>query len=388
MDIEQTIESCLAAIDADDYGSFIAVDRDRARADARLLAEELRTSGPRSALHGVPVAVKASTAVAGLPHTVGSGHRRELIAERDAVVVTRLREAGAIIIGTLNMHEWAWGITNANPYFGTPRNPAAPGYSPGGSSGGNAAAVAAGLLTMTVGADAAGSIRLPAAYCGIVGLKPSFGLVPTEGDYPLCPSLGHVGPMTKTVREARLLLEVLAGTSLPHSAGPFRLGVIEGQEVGLGMDEQTVRIPSFTAAPAACAVISLHEAATVHEKQLRENPGIYGEDVLTRLRAGQEITAADLEEAEKIRATLTQEFEAAFRRVDAILTRTTPAPAPLLGDAPSPGATRLLVASNLTGHPAITVPAGTVDGRPVGLQVIARTDAMALNVAEALENGF
>lgn len=386
----ELLASCLEKIEQDDHGAFINVAVDQARREALMLTEEGGKTGPRGPLHGIPVAIKASIAVAGLPHTVGSGHRR-IIADRDAEVVRRLREAGAVILGTLNMHEWAWGITNANPFFGTPVNPAAPEHSPGGSSGGNAVAVAAGLVPLTLGADAAGSIRLPAAYCGIVGNKPAFNLVPTAGDYPLCPSLGHVGPMTQTVADARLLLEAVTGGRYPASPGPVRVGLIAGYETDLalpGVEITTVAVPAFRAAPAACSVISLAEAAGVHHAQLARDPSIYGADVLTRLRAGQEITAEDLADAEQTRRELIDQFAEAFRHVDALITRTTPEPAPRLADAPVPGATRLLVAANLTGHPAVSVPAGRSRGRPVGLQVIAEDDATVLAVAEIVEHAY
>src|SRR3989449_2885748 len=210
--------------------SFLNVMTDQALDAAQRVDDAVRAGRPPGPLAGVPVAVKDLIDIAGMPTTAGAHRRFHTMAHEDAPVVTRLRDAGAIIVGKTGLHEFAYGVTNANPHAGSVRNPWDRSRTPGGSSGGSAAAVAAGFCAAALGSDTGGSIRIPASLCGITGLKPTYGVVSTAGVVPLSWALDHIGPLTRTAFDAGLLLSVLAAA--PQPAGEIRRG-IAGLRIGI-----------------------------------------------------------------------------------------------------------------------------------------------------------
>jgi aspartyl-tRNA(Asn)/glutamyl-tRNA(Gln) amidotransferase subunit A len=362
-----------------------------------------RAPGP---LHGLPISIKDLIDVAGVATTAASRARSGHVAAADATVVQRLRQAGAVIVGKNNLHEFAFGTTNEESAFGAARNPHDPSRSPGGSSGGSAAAVAAGMSWASIGTDTGGSVRIPAAACGVVGLKPAFGEIPTTGVYPLSVSLDHVGPLTSSVADAWTVYEVMKGS--PPSAKTaaavtdVRLGKLGGYflekldtEVRLRFEEALARladagarifdvtVPHAAQTPLTYARITLPEAFAVHAKALAANPDVYSAGVRARLEAGRNVTRSDYEQAQKDRAALREEVDAVLSGCDALVLPTLPIPAPIIGvplvtinslqEDVRPIMLRLTQLFNLTGHPAISIPCGLTSlGLPCGFQLVGR----------------
>jgi aspartyl-tRNA(Asn)/glutamyl-tRNA(Gln) amidotransferase subunit A len=419
-------ETFLARITSFDrrINSFITVLADRALEDAGKLDAARRGGAPAGPLAGVPIAIKDLVDVAGAP-TTGGGHPRFTRHPRaDAPLVARIRAAGGIVIGKTNLHEFAYGVTNVNRHHGATHNPWDLDRIPGGSSGGSAAAVAAGMCAAAVGTDTGGSVRIPAALCGVVGLKPTFGAVPLEGVFPLGWSLDHAGPIARSVADAALLHRVmadglrpppraagaqpLAGTRIgvPRSffwedlAGEARGPAEAALEVlrGLGASVREIEIPWAAHCGATSALILAVEAVSVHTQGLRAHPEAFGDEVRSRLDRGFFVPGTALLRAQRARAFLTRTFEAAFGSVDVLVTPTTLAAAATIVDAERAAAgaapslslslTRLTNPFNLTGQPALSVPCGLAVGRlPVGLQIIGRCggEARVLEVGAAYE---
>jgi aspartyl-tRNA(Asn)/glutamyl-tRNA(Gln) amidotransferase subunit A len=414
--------------------SFITLWPEQAFTQARAVEQEIRDGHYRGPLHGVPIAVKDLYYTKGLRTTVGSKVLSDFVPAYDATVIARLREAGAILIGKLNMHEFARGATNASSLVGACYNPWDTLRVPGGSSGGSAAAVAAGLCYGTLGSDTGGSIRIPAALCGIVGLKPTYGRVSRYGVFPLSWSLDHVGPMARTVTDAALMLQVIAGhdsrdpttrTAVVPDYTATLTGDIQGARLGIpqefyfeqldvevrdsvraaiqtleraGAQVEEVSLPLSKYAAAAGRIISWTESAEVHDKFLRTRYADYNPDVRAGFLVGQLIPGKHYMKAQRVRSLIRQEMAAALRRVDALIAPTVPIPAPRAGQTTVDigqervetiwALSRLTRPANLTGFPAISVPCGfTQGGLPVGLQLIGRpfSEATILQLAYAYE---
>ena len=404
---------------AEGLRAFITIPDERVRRQAQR-AERRLARGEAGALLGVPIAVKDLFATRALATTAGSRILRDWVPSTDAGVVASLRAAGAIIFGKTNLHEFAYGVTTANPWWGVARNPHDPRRSPGGSSGGSAIAVVAGLCAAALGSDTGGSIRIPASLCGCVGLKPTFGAIPLSGAFPLGWSLDHAGPLARTVGDAGLLFDVLAD----REAGPRRRASTRGIRVGVlrgpildnvqprvsgqvettaaalrrrGLRVREVRIPEMEWTIATQLVTLRAEASAVHAHWIRTRPRDYGADVRTRLQLGALVGGADYVLAQRMRARIRQAMSRVFRDVDLVLLPTTPITAPVIGDRtvrwrsgkePIDGAlVRLTAPFNLTGLPALSVPCGTAAGLPVGLQVVGQwnDEARVLAVGQLIE---
>jgi aspartyl-tRNA(Asn)/glutamyl-tRNA(Gln) amidotransferase subunit A len=417
-------EATLARIGQHDkrLNSFVRVVPDAALEEARDVDDSVRAGRPLGPLAGVPVALKDLIDLAGIPTTAGAHRIFHRTPTTDAPVVTRLRAAGAVIVGKTGLHEFAYGVTNINPHTGPVRNPWDLARIPGGSSGGSGAAVAAGLVAAALGTDTGGSIRIPAALCGVTGLKPTFGRVPVAGVIPLSWTMDHVGPLTRTAEDAAILLSVLAQApevipEVSRGIAGLRLGVPEEffwEELDRDVEaccRDAVRALTFAGGilrpavfpraaecGAAAAVILAAEAAAYHERHLRERPDAYGEDVRVRLDRGLFLSAADYLVAQRARAFLTCEAARALESVDAILVPTTPHPAARIEEDASQVAgvslamsmryTRCTNPFNLLGFPVLSVPCGlSHDGLPIGLQIVGRPfeDATVLRVGHAYQ---
>ncbi|ATY85896.1 Asp-tRNA(Asn)/Glu-tRNA(Gln) amidotransferase GatCAB subunit A [Kyrpidia spormannii] len=433
VEVTETVLGRIAELDPV-LNVFIAVTAESALAAARRLEAELRSGKYRGPLHGVPIALKDIFTVKGEVITAGSKILAEWRADEDATVVKRLKEAGAVLVGRTNLHEFAMGATTENPHYGPTRNPWDPRRIPGGSSGGSAAAVAAGMGYGALGTDTGGSIRLPAALCGIVGLKPTYGRVSRKGLLPLSWSLDHVGPMTRTVKDAAYLLEVLAGADdgdpscsrrpvepygalvEPMGDRPLkgvRLGVVReyffedlDDEIrravdralavseDLGAEIVEVTVPWIDEAAVAQRAISQVEGFAVHERWFRSQPELYGEDVRIRLEIGEKIPGYQYVQAQRIRRMFQKAFLKVFDRCDAVVAPTNARPPCGIGEVGPEetvnnifrlGRTPLF---NLLGFPVLSVPCGkTSEGLPVGLQWVGRPfgEASLLGFAHAYE---
>jgi aspartyl-tRNA(Asn)/glutamyl-tRNA(Gln) amidotransferase subunit A len=425
-------EMTLAAIEElnPQLNAYLTVLAESARAEARAAEAAFKRGEDRGPLQGIPIALKDLYDVAGVRTTAGSIILADNIAAADSAVTERLRAGGAVLLGKLHLHEWATGVTSINPHFGPCRNPWDPARIPGGSSGGSAAALAAGLCLGSYGSDTGGSIRIPAALCGVVGLKPTRGRVSLRGVVPLSWSLDHAGPLARSVRDAAILLQAVAGydpddpgsidwpvdnyvKADAHAPGLAGLHVLvpdnyffeTGDPVVLGLASEAVRVlerlgarvehlrlPGIEELSAFSTTMNLSDAATYHAEHLRSRPDDIGADVLARYRIGQAKSATDYSEARQQQRIWRRRLERSLEGATVLATPSTPLAALPIQNSEALEAARRLTSFtapfNLTGLPAISVPCGfTTDGLPAGLQLVGRpwAEALVLQVAEAYE---
>jgi aspartyl-tRNA(Asn)/glutamyl-tRNA(Gln) amidotransferase subunit A len=408
--------------------AFITIMSESARAEARRAEAEIFRGEWRGPLHGVPVALKDLIDTAGVRTTAASALYKDRVPNQDAEVVRRLRQAGAVIIGKNNLHEFAYGGSSLVSYFGDVHNPWNPGHIAGGSSGGSAAAVAAGLAYAAIGTDTAGSIREPAALCGCVGLKPTYGRVSSRGVIPLSSSLDHVGPLAMTVEDAAIVLQASLGydtadittsnvpvadyvSGLRENAKLLRVGVPRAYffddldpEVASAIDHALRGIQTLVAEIKEVKLevptdrtLQAAESYAYHAENVAKTPASYQPETLRRIRSGETVTAAEYIERrcdlDKARRNIGQ----IFADVDLLVTPTMPIPAPAIADlkanqdALRPAELKLLRNTrpfNVWGLPAISVPCGfTQSGLPIGLQIAGphwRED-LVLRLAHAYE---
>ncbi len=409
--------------------AFIRLDGEAAMDAARTAEAEIATGRRRGPLHGVPVGIKDIIDVSGLPTTCHSKILVDNIAAADAVCVSRLRGAGAIVVGKLSTHEFAIGGPSFDLPWPPARNPWNTDHHPGGSSSGSGAGVAAGLFPMALGSDTGGSIRNPASACGIVGLKPTYGLVSRRGVFPLSFTLDHVGPLTRTVADNALMLDVIAGHdpldpgSAAAPAGHYTAGLERGvhglrigfirhfhetdlpadPEVaaalenvaqtlqGLGAEIRDIRLPALGEFGAVNRVILQSEAWAIHGPWLRERPGDYGRLARRRLLPGAFIGAGDYVQASRRRLEMIAAVEDALRSVDVLLCASAMDPPSRIEDAAETERTyprQARTPFNVTGHPALAMMAGlSRGGLPLSVQFAGRyfAEAMLLQVARGWE---
>jgi aspartyl-tRNA(Asn)/glutamyl-tRNA(Gln) amidotransferase subunit A len=423
-------QDCLSRIEKSNsaFNAFITVMAESALREARTAEAEILRGDWRGPLHGVPLALKDLIDTAGVRTTAASALYKDRIPTQDAEVVRRLRQAGAVLLGKNNLHEFAYGASSLVSYFGDVHNPWNLAHIAGGSSGGSAAAVAAGLACAAIGTDTAGSVREPAALCGCVGLKPTYGRVSSRGVIPLSSSLDHVGPLATTVEDAAIVLQAIAGYDCADIATPnipvpdyvgslrekiqsLRIGVpreyffadlapevssaidhaLRGlQSLGAEIREVKLDVPTDRTLQAA-------ESYAVHADNVARTPELYQPETLRRLRTGENISAAEYIQRRRELDEARRSIGQVFANVDVLLTPTTPMPAPAIADlkanpdALRPAELKLLRNTrpfNVWGLPAISVPCGfTEHGLPIGLQIAGphwRED-LVLQVAHAYE---
>jgi aspartyl-tRNA(Asn)/glutamyl-tRNA(Gln) amidotransferase subunit A len=429
----ELLNALLARIDRLDprLHAFIRLDAAAAMDAARAAEAEIAAGRLRGPLHGIPVGIKDIIDVGGLPTTCHSRLLLDNLARADAAVVARLRQAGAIILGKLATHEFAIGGPSFDLPFPPARNPWNPDHHPGGSSSGSGAGVCGGLFPLALGSDTGGSIRNPASACGIVGLKPTYGLVSRRGVFPLSFTLDHVGPLTRTVTDNALLLDAIAGydpadpgsaaTNSQHFAAMLNRGVRDLRigfvrhfheidkpatpEVTAAVEDaarvlqaegaavRTVALPSLNEFAAVNRVILCSEAWSIHAPWLRSRPAEYGRLARQRLLPGAFINAGDYIGAQRRRLQMIAAVEDVFRDVDVLICASSMDPASRIEDAAETSRTyprQARTPFNVTGHPALAMMAGlSGNGLPLSVQFVGRyfDDAMVLRVAAAYERG-
>lgn len=428
-------QACLDRIEAENprLNAFLTVTAEAAMAAAKNADEELRAGLDRGPLHGIPVAHKDLICTSGVRTTFGSKVFADAVPAFDAAIVERLRNDGAIMVGKTHLHEFAYGITSNNPHYGPVRNPWDPERIPGGSSGGAGAALASDMTMLATGTDTGGSIRVPASYCGVVGLKPTFGLVSKHGIFPLGFSLDHPGPMARTVEDAALMLESLTGhdpcdassVDRPREKYSLEGATLAGLKIVLPQNfyfekiDPEVRALVLNAAQQAesggavfvmgrvpdgeqlnvvAQAILLSEAAAVHEPYLRKRRADYGADTLALLETGRALPATHYIQAQRLRKRILGVHLELLKKADFILTPATPITAPPIGAETVDVAgelhdvrmitTRLTRGINALGLPALVIPCGwTRAGLPAAFQLIGRPfgEAALLRAGAALE---
>ncbi|HEY7679075.1 MAG TPA: amidase [Terriglobia bacterium] len=412
--------------------AFWTVTAELAREQARAAETQIVKGEYRGPLHGVPVGLKDLIYTRATRTTAGSKILADFVPDFDATVVEKLRLAGAVLVGKTALHEFAYGITNDNPHYGPTRNAWDPERTSGGSSGGSGVAVATGMCFAALGTDTGGSIRIPASFNGVVGLKPTFGRVSCHGVFPLSHSLDHVGPMARSVVDAGIVLQFIAGFDPNDPASVNRpLGEIalrkslEGVRIGVpenfffdavhpeverlvrdalrvleqcGAEVRQVSLRDMAELTDASRLTLTAEAYVVHQQDLENRPNDLGQDVRALLEKGKDISGADYVRAQLARQRVRRELERLFEQVDVIVAPSTPLPAFRIGETKVElggkevdarvASTRLLRGFNASGHPALSLCCGfTREGLPAGMQIVGRlwNEAAVLQVGYAYE---
>jgi len=432
--VELTVD-CLARIEKLNprLNAFITVTADSALGQARVAEAEIRRGDWRGPLHGIPLALKDLIDTAGVPTTAASALFKDRVPAEDAAVVRRLKAAGAVLLGKQNLHEFAYGGSSLVSYFGEVRNAWNPEHIAGGSSGGSATAVAAGLIYGAIGTDTAGSIREPAALCGVVGLKPTYGRVSARGVIPLSISLDHVGPIARTVADAAVIFQAIAGfdakdkasvdapvedyiVALEKKLKPLRIGVprkfffeeldadvasaINHALSGLtamGAELRDLELRGLELPGVTDRTLQKGEAYAFHAEFVARTPELYQPETLRRIRTGDNVSPQKILECRRELERARREIATTFADVDVLVTPTTPIPAPLIAELKqNPELLRprelLLLRNtrpiNVWGLPAISIPCGfTPAGLPIGLQIVGPRwgEATVLQLAHAYE---
>ena len=379
-------------------------------------------------LYGIPVAIKDLYDMAATLTTRGTPFFKDHIADQDALTVQKLKQAGAVIVGKTNTHEIALGVTGVNPHYGPVRNPWDLSRVTGGSSSGSAAAVATGMCLAALGTDTGGSIRIPASLCGVVGLKPTFGRISLRGVFPLSWNLDHAGPLTRCVKDAALLLQLLAGydpldpvsadvpvgdylATLEGGVRSWKIGVADGEYVAdsdpqvlaafetaagvfetLGARVEKVNMDFLREVAPANTLMTQADGAAVHRERISQRPEVFGDDVRQRLQTGAGFSSTEYILARRIQTETRRRFEHLFADYDVLLTPTTPIAAPLIEGTDaieqSRRLTRFTSTFNLAGLPALSLPCGfTRSGLPIGLQIASKAwaEERVLRAGQAYE---
>ncbi len=422
---------CLARIEKlnSKLNAFITVMADSALAEARRAEQEIQCGNYRGPLHGIPIGLKDILDTAGTLTTAASAQYKDRVPAEDAEVVRRLRAAGAIILGKQNLHEFAYGGSSMISFYGEVHNPWDPARIAGGSSGGSAASVAAGLGYATIGTDTAGSIRLPAAYCGVVGLKPTYGRVSARGVVPLAWSYDHVGPITNSVHDAALMLQTIGGYDAGDPASvdapvPDLISRLDQFPVGLRIGvarayffdsldpevaatvEKAIQVfrelraeirEDIELEVSTDRTLSSAESYAFHQPMVARSPELYQPATLARIKSGENVSAAGVERAKRELETCRRAIRSIFEEVDILLTPSVPIPPLRINDLQKhpenlrPAELLMLRNTrpfNVWGIPAISVPCGfTSDGLPIGMQLAAAPwrEDLLLRVANAYE---
>ncbi len=410
--------------------AYIDIYNEEARVAAKSAEKEIKEGNYRGELHGIPMGIKDNIYMKDKITTMGSKIHKDFKPSFDATVIKRLREAGVIFTGKLNMHEYALGASNENPHYGPSVNPWNLNKITGGSSGGAGSAIPANMTMASLGTDTSGSIAIPSAMCGVVGLKPTYGKVSKYGCFPEAWSLDHIGPMGKTVHDVALLLENISGFDVNDPAsvhtpafnyrdlqlkdvsnmiigvnesyffneiddsieGPVRDAIKLLEEAGAIIEQ--VELPSLKDAEFALAMTDFSELAAVHTFNIKKRPEDYGEDVRNIIELGHIPSAVDYLQAQQIRRKIKADFEQAFAKVDVLIAPSIPIPTKDIGAEFAEingekvdfldNATRLTGPVNLAGLPSLSLPCGFNEGMPVGMQII----GPAFREDKILEVGF
>ena len=417
----ELIEETIRGIKTRDHcNSFITYTFEQALQEAAVLDKELASGHDRGPFHGIPIAHKDLFYTRGVKTTGGSLIFKDFVPDSDGDVVASLASAGAISMGKTNLHELAYGIRSNNPHYGPVLNPCDTNRIPGGSSGGSAAIVAAGLLPMATGSDSGGSIRIPAAYCGIVGFKPTYDLLSRRGILPLNYGLDHAGPLGSCVEDCALAMNAMSGEGtfnldpLPDLSG-LRVGVPDAfffdrlqpdvessirsrlvEVAKLGGSVGTVKLPDFNEVNAAARIIQMAEAAALYVNY--QDASLFGKDVWANIQDGRQIFGHEYVNAQRLRTIHRTAMNQVWRNFDIVVTPTTCITAPLRdavtveidGRAEDVrlASTKLVRGWNYLGEPAISLPCGKDSlGLPIGMQLIAApfADARLLQIAKTLE---
>ena len=423
----EVTESLLQRIEAINpkLNAFITVTAELALEEASRAEKDIMSGNMKGPLHGIPIVHKDIYYTKGIRTTISSKIFENHIPNTNATAVTKLSEAGTILLGKVQTHEFAAGAMTNSPHFGPCRNPWDISRTPGGSSGGSGSAVAAGLAFMGTGTDTGGSIRIPAAACGIVGIKPTYGRVSRNGIFPLSWSLDHGGPLTRTVKDAALCLEAMAGydsldpttSTLPVPAYSTMLREdLKGVRIGipttyyfdnnspevfaavhkaiavmkqLGAEIIDVDIPLLDTVMAISRGICSGEVSAIHDKWYRECPEMYGPDVLAMIESGRLVTAVQYLQSQRARQLLQEQFAEALHEADVLVTPTLPITAPAIDNtAVGMRLAELTMPTNVTGLPSLALPCGfDQSGLPISLQLIGKpfAEGEVLGIGHAYE---